>query len=275
LEITTIVGIIGAFACIIISILIPGAALMDYADAASVFVVLGGVIFCTIACYPLSTLKGLMKVISLAFKSKKDDVLNDIDMIIDIANVARRSGILALEEKVEGMDDPFLKKGIMLVVDGSDPELVRSILETELDFMSTRHSSGQAILLQMSSFSPAFGMIGTLIGLINMLGNLSDMESLGPNMAVALVTTFYGVILANAVFTPLAKKLKAQGDTEYLRKLVILEGILSIQDGENPRVIREKLLAFLSTALQKEANERENSGKAREESNVAHTSTEE
>jgi chemotaxis protein MotA len=219
---------------------------MDFYDAASIFIVIGGVIGSTVISYPLDTLKNLVKIIGNAFKAKKIDLNKDVDMIIDIANVARREGILALEETINNSDDPFLKKGIMLITDGSDPELVRSIMETELSFIKDRHGRGQAVLLQMSAYSPAFGMIGTLIGLINMLTTLSDMDSLGPNMSVALVTTFYGCILANVVFTPLAKKLKAQSDEEYLRKELILEGILSIQDGENPRIIREKLNAFLS-----------------------------
>jgi chemotaxis protein MotA len=219
---------------------------MDYLNAPSIFIVLGGVIASTVIAYPLEQLKSLMKIMGNAFRAQKVDLMQDIDMVIEIANVARRQGILALEESVENMDDLFFKKGILLVVDGSDPELVRSIMETDLVFLKERHGSGQAILLQMSSFSPAYGMIGTLIGLINLLGNLNDMEALGPNMAVALVTTFYGVIFANLIFTPLAKKLKAQSDTEYLRKEILLEGILSIQNGENPRVIREKLNAFLS-----------------------------
>lgn len=221
---------------------------MDYVDPASIFVVFGGVICSTVASYPVSTLKDTIKAISIAFKKADVDLTKDIEMVIEVANVARREGILALEETVSNMDDPFLQKGIMLIVDGSDPELVRGIMETELSFINERHSSSQAVLLQMSSFSPAFGMIGTLIGLINMLGSLSDMASLGPNMAVALVTTFYGVILANLIFIPLAKKLKVMGDDEYLRKELVLEGILSIQDGENPRIIREKLNAFLSNS---------------------------
>lgn len=194
----------------------------------------------------MHVLKNLVKVIGEAFKAKNFDLSKDLDTIINIANIARREGILALEEAVADMDDPFLKKGIMLIVDGSDPELVRSIMETELDFISDRHSQGQAVLLQMSSYSPAFGMIGTLIGLINMLAQLSDMDSLAGNMAIALVTTFYGSAMANMIFTPLAKKLGIMSSEEYLRKELILEGILSIQDGENPRVIREKLNAFLS-----------------------------
>ena len=212
---------------------------------ASIFIVFGGVIASTIVSYPLDALKNLGKLMGNAFKLKKVDFQADIENIVKIANVARREGILALEESVSEMNDPFMQKGIMLIIDGSDPELVKSVLETELVFVRERHSSGQAILLQMSSFSPAYGMIGTLVGLINMLRKLDDPSSLGPSMAVALVTTFYGVVLANLLFTPLAKKLAAQSADECLRKEMVLEGILSIQDGENPRIIREKLNAFL------------------------------
>jgi len=135
-------------------------------------------------------------------------------------------------------------------VDGSDPELIRSIMETELSVIKQRHSENRAILDSMAAYSPAFGMIGTLIGLINMLTNLDDMSSLGPNMSVALVTTFYGTMLANLVFSPMSKRLKAVGSLEYLRKELILEGIMAIQNGENPRVIKEKLSAFLPNAQQ-------------------------
>lgn len=147
---------------------------------------------------------------------------------------------------MENMDNPFLKKGIMLIVDGTDTELIKTILETEVYFVSSRHTEGQSMIQSMASFAPAYGMIGTLIGLIIMLENLDDPESLGPGMATALVTTFYGVVLANLVFTPIAKKLKAQSDMEKLQKELYIEGLLSIQEGENPRIIRDKLTAFIA-----------------------------
>ena len=232
------------FIAICIGILLDGS-LGDFIDAPAVFIVLGGVIAATVVSYPMEALKNLGKLIGNAFKLKKVDFQADIENIVKIANVARREGILALEETVSEMNDPFMQKGIMLIIDGSDPELVKSVMETELVFVKERHSSGQAILLQMSAYSPAFGMIGTLIGLINMLQRLDDPSTIGPSMAVALVTTFYGVVLANLVFTPIAKKLAAQSNDELLRKEIVLEGILSIQNGENPRIIREKLNAFL------------------------------
>jgi chemotaxis protein MotA len=268
LEITTIIGIGFGFACVIISIIWNGANIADYIDMASVFVVIGGVIGSTIASFPMSTLKNLIKIISKAFKKSDINLTEDIEMLIRIANVARREGILALEETVSDMDDPFLKKGIMLIVDGSEPTLVHDVMETEISFIQDRHSSAQGVLLQMSAYSPAFGMIGTLIGLINMLRDLADMSALGPNMAVALVTTFYGVILANIIFTPMAKKLKSMSADEILQKELLLEGMLSIQDGENPRIIREKLSAFLSRSqlrIAQDALEKSNQSQGSEE----------
>lgn len=264
MEITTIAGLLIGLVCIIVSIPIGGGELSGFIDGGSIFIVFGGVIAATIASYPMSVLKNLIKIMSTAFKANNVDLSKEVDNIIDLANVARREGILALEERVAATDDPFLKKGIMLVVDGSDPELVRTIMETELDFISERHQMGQAVLLQMSSYSPAFGMIGTLIGLINMLAKLDDPSALGPGMATALVTTFYGSFLANMIFTPLAKKLGVMSSEEYLRKEMALEGLLSIQDGENPRIIREKLNAFLSQSQLKEY-ELKHGGEAKEE----------
>jgi chemotaxis protein MotA len=232
--------------CIVITMIWGGANLGDYLDPASVFTVVGGVFAATIASYPMKTLKNLIKVISNAFRASNLNMGDDIEVIIKLSNIQRREGVLSLEEHANNMEDPFLKKGIMLIADGASQELVQSVMETDLAFMRERHASGQSVLLQMSAFSPAFGMIGTLIGLVNMLNKLEDMAALGPNMAIALVTTFYGVILANLVFTPLAKKLKIASDAEYLRKEILLEGMLSIMNGENPQLIREKLNSFLS-----------------------------
>jgi chemotaxis protein MotA len=246
-EKTTVLGIISGVLFIVISILLDGD-LLPYINIPSVFIVVGGVLASTVVAYPMKMLTGLIKVIRKAFVQHEVDLNVDVEMVIRIANIARREGILALENVVSEENDPFLQKGIMLIVDGTDPELVRSIMETDLALIKERHAQGQAVLYTMSAFSPAYGMIGTLIGLINMLRNLSDTDKLGPSMAVALITTLYGVVLANLVFTPLAKKLKFQGDEECLRKELLLEGMLSIQDGENPRIIREKLNAFLSVS---------------------------
>ncbi|MCL1905671.1 MAG: motility protein A [Clostridiales bacterium] len=247
MEKTTLIGIISGLLFIVISIMLDGS-VGDFINLPSVFIVIGGVIAATVVSYPMKVLTSVVKVMGNAFKQHNVDLNGDVEMIIRIANIARREGILALENVVNDENDPFLRKGIMLIVDGTDPELVRGIMETDLSLVKERHSQGQSVLTSMSSYSPAFGMIGTLIGLINMLKSLDDPDALGPAMAVALITTLYGVILANLLFTPLAKKLKFQGDEECLRKELLLEGMLSIQDGENPRIIREKLNAFLSVS---------------------------
>lgn len=262
MNLSTILSLVLGFACIIISILFSGS-VIDFVNGPSIFVVVGGVLCATFASFSIQRMQSLLKALNIAFKKSQIDLAADIENIVEIANVARRNGLLALEELTGDMDEPFLKKGILLVVDGSDPELIRSIMETDLTITKERHSDNRAILDTMAAYAPAFGMIGTLIGLINMLKSLDDMSTLGPNMSVALVTTFYGTLLANMVFNPLSKRLKAVGSLEYLRKELILEGIMAIQNGENPRVIKEKLDAFLSNAqlqtrklLPKEASEK-------------------
>jgi Flagellar motor component len=238
-------GTLFGLACVVISIMTSGD-IMDFIDGPSVFVVVGGLAGATLASFSKDSIKELFKAIKVGMRKQVIDYNGTIDNIISIANVARRDGLLALEGLTDKMDDPFLKKAIMLVVDGSDPELIESILETDLDLTKERHASIRGMLEAQGGYSPAFGMIGTLIGLINMLKNLSDMSSLGANMAVALVTTFYGSMLANLVFMPMSRHLKAMGDEEYLQKELMIEGVLSIQNGENPRIIREKLNSFLA-----------------------------
>ena len=181
-----------------------------------------------------------------------------IKSLIDLSNIARKEGLLALEEAAGSIENEFMKKGVLLIVDGTDPELVRSIMETELSCIETRHKGYIGFWENLGSMGPAWGMIGTLIGLINMLKNLSDINAVGPSMAVALVTTFYGSVLANWVCTPISSKLKANTETEIQMKEVMVEGLLSIQAGENPRVIEEKLKSFL--APDKRANFSSESG---------------
>ncbi len=245
MDFTIILGLIFGTACIVISILLDGS-LGSFADLPSVFITIGGTIASTIISFPAQTLLSLGTVIKNAFIKKKFDLQADIELIVKLANIARQEGLLRLESAVEGMDNPFLKKGVMLVVDGADPELVKSVMEAEIYFLQERHAKGQTVIDSMAQYAPAYGMIGTLIGLINMLKKLEDTAGLGPSMAVALVTTFYGVILANMIFTPISKKLKMQTAAESQEKELLLEGLLSIQDGQNPRIIRDKLNAFIS-----------------------------
>jgi len=220
----------------------------DYIEAGSIFIVVGGTLGALIAQYPMDDIKKVFTLVKLAMNKSNIDLEKQIDDIVDMANIARKNGLLALEDKVNDMDDPFLKNAVMLILDGTDPELVKNVMETEVYFMDERHSKYIGLFLAGSELAPAFGMVGTLIGLINMLQKLDDPSTLGPSMAVALITTFYGVLIANIIFKPIAKQLQIKNSEEQVQKDIIIEGILSIQDGENPRVIRDKLKAFVSKA---------------------------
>lgn len=251
---TTLIGIGAGFVCVVISIMLSGK-LMDYYDGASVFITIGGTLFAMFASFPLPQTMNTLKALKKAFSKQTIDQEGTIEELIRLAGIARKEGVLALEETAKDVEDPFLQKGIMLIVDGTDPELIKDILETDLAFIKSRHSEIREVLDAGAGYAPAFGMIGTLIGLVNMLQSLEDMGSLGKNMAVALITTFYGSVLANLVFGPLSKKLKAVGGEEYLLKEIMMEGLISIQNGENPRIIREKLNAFRSvTEIQQTAS---------------------
>ena len=245
MSISTVIGMVAGFACVIIGILTQGP-LKSFFDPGSIFIVLGGTLSNMVISFPVSLILDTMKAIRLAFSGKAFDPNDNIEQIIELANTARKNGLLALEDMLENIEDPFLRKGIMLIVDGSNSELVKSVMETEAYYIQERHNRCIGVLLNASACAPAFGMIGTLIGLIVMLLNLSDSDALGPAMSVALVTTFYGCILANLIFTPLAKKLGTYTAYEQMRNEMMVEGILSIQDGEHPRLIRDKLESFVS-----------------------------
>lgn len=251
MDLSSTIGLILGVVFIIGGIITSGD-LSTFWDLPSVIIVLGGTVASTLASYPLEDFFNIGKVVKKAFFNKEEAPEEVITEIISLANVARKEGLLSLEEYAENLDDEFLRKGIMLIVDGTDPELVRNILETELVFLEERHQEGQGVFQTMGTYAPAFGMIGTLIGLINMLKYLDDPSNIGPNMSVALVTTFYGSMLANVVFLPLAQKLKIRSNSEILVKELMLEGLLSIQAGENPRIIEEKLKTFIPPNMRKD-----------------------
>ncbi len=268
MDISTITGIILGTTFLIIGIMINGT-LGTYYDQASIMIVLGGTIAATLISFPLPKFIETIRSVKHVFFGKELNAGQAIDKIIELANIARKEGLLALEEAAMQLDDDFLKKGILLIVDGTDPELVRNILETELSFVEERHSTGQSLFETMGAFSPAFGMIGTLIGLINMLKTLDDPSSVGPNMAVALITTFYGAVMAYMFFLPMSRKLKLRSKEEILLKEILVEGMLSIQAGENPRIIEEKLIAFLSPKIREQAKK----DKEKESGEEAYAST--
>lgn len=217
-----------------------------YIDVPSAIITLGGSFFCVMASYSMADFLGGLKSFTLIFKAPSADVKAMIQKIIDLSNVARKEGLLSLEEAAGDLEDEFMKKGILLIVDGTDPDLVRGIMETELVSTEDRHKNKISFWDTLGAMGPAWGMIGTLIGLVNMLYEMDDPSSIGPSMAVALITTLYGSLLANWICAPVAAKLKANNSTEIMIKEIMIEGLLSIQAGENPRVIEEKLKSFLA-----------------------------
>ncbi|ABW19034.1 motility protein A [Alkaliphilus oremlandii] len=244
MDLATILGIfIGMF--FVIQGITQEGSIWNFIDMSSIYITFGGMIAATLVGFPLQNVLAAFKIGGKAFFNKADDPKAIIAQINTLANIARKEGLLALEEASGQIDEPFLKKGAMLIVDGTDPELVRNLLETELSFIEERHRNGQAIFEALGANAPAFGMVGTLIGLVNMLKKLDDPSAIGPSMAVALITTFYGSLFANLIFLPMATKLKLKSREEILRKEIMVEGLLSIQAGENPRIIEEKLKAFL------------------------------
>ena len=237
-------------------------ALGTFVHIPSVLITIGGSLAGVLASHKMEDfIKGLQGF-PKSFKEAKIDISEVIKNIIDLSNIARKEGLLALEEAANGIEDEFLKKGVMLVVDGTDPELVRGILETDLTCIETRHKKVIDFWRKWAELGPAWGMIGTLIGLINMLKTMSDPSTVGPNMSVALITTLYGSLIANWLCTPVANKLSVNNDMEIMVKEITVEGLLSIQAGENPRVIEEKLKSFLSPKMRESMSEEQAGGEA-------------
>ena len=222
---------------------------MIFVDIPSMLITVGGTIAATLINYPLSDVLSVLSSVKNAFIQKEISSQELIEKLVGFATIARREGILALESHASNAGDPFLEKSVQLAIDGTAPELIKDILTTELAFMEDRHAMGQSILIAMGTYAPAFGMIGTLIGLVQMLSNMSDPSAIGGGMAVALITTLYGAIMANLMCLPSAGKLKVRTSAEILAKEIIIEGILSIQSGDNPRIVEQKLKAFVSPAI--------------------------
>ncbi|MBQ9438836.1 MAG: MotA/TolQ/ExbB proton channel family protein [Lachnospiraceae bacterium] len=254
MDIASLVGLLACFALMMFGIIQSGgvAAIMNFVDVPSALITFGGAFMCVFAQNSIPSFVGGFKTFALIFKVPENNIADIISNIINLSNVARKEGLLSLEEAAGNIEDAFMKKGIMLVVDGTDPELVRGILETEMINTEDRHKGMIGFWDTVAAMGPAWGMIGTLIGLVNMLQNLSDPSSIGPSMAVALITTLYGSLLANWICAPVAGKLKVQNADEMMAMQIEIEGLLSIQAGENPRVIEEKLKSFLSPAAREE-----------------------
>lgn len=213
----------------------------SFIDIPSIAIVVGGTIGALLIAYPMSVVATVPKLFKIAFLPAKYDPQDYIEQIVSFAKEARVKGLLSLEDKLGEAQDPFLKSSLMLVVDSVEPEKVHNLLQAELTKLDERHGRGKAFFENGGAYAPGFGMIGTLIGLIIMLGNMDDPSSIGPSMAVALLTTMYGSMLANMLFSPIANKLGLRHEEEYLCRELICEGVEAIQAGENPKFIEEKL----------------------------------
>ncbi len=244
MDLATIIGIIVSFGLVIAAIITGGSPLI-FIDIKSALIVFGGTIGATLVNFPLPRVLGVVGVVKNTFSSSIVQPNEIVDQFMDYANRARREGILSLEPVLKEIDDLYLKKGLQLTVDGLEPQAIQEILETEITYRENRHETGADILSTLGAFAPAMGMIGTVIGLILMLQTMDDPSTIGPAMAVALITTFYGAVMANLVFLPMAGKLRQRSKEEILNMEMILEGILAISKGENPRIIQEKLSSFI------------------------------
>jgi chemotaxis protein MotA len=248
MDIATIVGILAAFA-LVLSAIVMGGSISIFVNIPSFMIVIGGTLGATMINYPLPDFLKVVKVVRNAFFHKPNSSSAIIADFVKLAGVARREGILALETNINDMNDEFMKTGMQLSVDGLEPGSIREILDTEILAIQDRHKLGAELFTTLGTFAPALGMIGTLIGLVQMLQTMEDPSTIGPAMAVALLTTFYGALMANILCLPIAGKLRTRSGDEVMTKELMTEGILSIAKGENPRVIEQKLNAYLPRQL--------------------------
>jgi chemotaxis protein MotA len=256
MELGSYIGVAGAFAMLYLSIIASGGRLITYYDIASMCCTIGGSTFSVILNYSFKDFLRIWKVMGIAFKPYKYDVAGLIEKLQELSEKARREGLLALEEVVEEVDDTFMRNGLKLVVDGTDAEIIRTLMENELTGMNARHAHWLKMLDAWAKLAPAYGMLGTVLGLIAMLKNLEDKSRVGPNMAVALITTFYGAIMANSFFSPILGKLAGYDAEETTIREMMIEGVLSIQAGDNPRILTLKLLSYMDPLTRKQLEDK-------------------
>lgn len=245
MDIATLVGIVVAFGLVIISIILGGDATW-FINYPSLMIVVGGTMGATLLAYPLSEVLSVFGVAKNVFLHKSRSVQSLILQLVDFAKKARKDGILSFESQLKELDDPFMVEGLQLAIDGMDSNAIDEILSTDIQYVEERHRLGAEIFSTMGGFAPAVGMLGTIIGLVQMLMQMEDPSQIGAPMAVALLTTFYGTLLANLLFLPIAAKLKTRSNQEILVSQMVLEGIISIQSGDNHRVVEQKLRAFIA-----------------------------
>jgi chemotaxis protein MotA len=245
-DILTIIGIVAGFGLTLWGMAAGGTNLKIFYDFASILITIGGSFAALLIAYPISAMRRVVKVIIQSFKESTMSSSDIISSFTILSKKARREGLLSLEDEMSQLNNQFLKKGLQMVVDGLEPETIKEVMELEIGEMERRHTDGANMLKAWAAYAPAFGMIGTLIGLIQMLANLSDSSALASGMGKALITTFYGALLANLILIPMAQNLNYKSSVEVNNREMMLEGILAIQSGVNPRIVEEKLTTYLS-----------------------------
>jgi len=243
MDIATIIGLIAG-----VSLLV-----WTFMDSSSVAIVCGGAVSAALIGFPLKNILGTVKVVKNCFFAKARNANDLIADMVRYAEIARRDGILSLENVTHEINDPFIVSGIQMAVDGTDPDLIQTIMMNDLETIESRHNEGKALFENIGKYAPAFGMIGTLIGLVIMLKNMNDPATIGPAMAVALLTTLYGALIANLVALPMADKLGLRSREELLLKMIVIKGVMAIQSGDNPRIVEQKLRTFLPNRVRAQA----------------------
>jgi chemotaxis protein MotA len=246
MDISSLIGIFGAFGMVVFSVVVGGGRLSSILDLPSFLMVVLGSYFALLLSSSLSEGLGIFNLIGRTFQVPVFNEQGIITKLMAFSDKARREGLLALEDELEDLDDEFMKKGLRLVVDGTDAAIIRDLMELELSQMQDRHAAKIGLINQWGALAPGLGMLGTVIGLIGMLQNLDDKASIGPNMALALVTTLYGSMVANLLMIPFSAKLRTHDAKESIVREMVIEGVLSIQAGDNTRILAMKLLAYLN-----------------------------
>ncbi|KPL71431.1 hypothetical protein ADN00_17230 [Ornatilinea apprima] len=250
MDLSTIVGLILALVILVIVLIMDGGSPAElFAHPSAIILIVGGSLMATTVASPLEVMLRIPKMLMISAKDEKFDIQGAIERIASMADKARRDGLLALEEESKKIDDAFLKRGIMMVVDGVDPSQVKAILMANITQMKNRHKAGYEMFAAAGAFAPTFGIIGTVMGLISVLKQLDDPNKLATSIAGAFLATLWGLLMANLIYLPMGGKLKAKSTAEVNYRVMLMEGILAIQAGENPRIIREKLGSYLPPAV--------------------------
>lgn len=249
MEISTIIGLILGFVAIVGTMLLEGGNPLSLLNVPAAVIVFAGSFGALFVAFPLKQVLKLPVAIMQTFTPYKGDPQALIELFVKFADQARRDGLLALEEEVHKIEDDFIKKGVMIIVDGVDPSVVQEVMEIDTSQVTERHKEGIEMLKALGGFGPTFGIIGTVMGLINVLSHLSDPSNLGHSIAVAFIATLYGVASANILWLPMANKLKQKNQIEMTAREVVMQGVMAVQAGENPRIVREKLESFLAPKL--------------------------